>query len=179
MVRYLIFCHAHQPAAGAAAPRPRGHRTTTCTERTDMADSDGYNARHRGPRDRSLRAGDGDREALAAILREQHLEGRLDSDEFQERLDACMAAKTYADLDRLVTDLPGGEPAQARPAGRRAWRPRQWPFPLLPVALIAAIVIGTGHHLWVLIPLVAFFVIRSLVSHSWGWDVWGCGPRRS
>jgi len=78
-----------------------------------------------------------------------------------------------------VTDLPGGEPAQARPAGRRAWRPRQWPFPLLPVALIAAIVIGTGHHLWFLIPLVAFFVIRSLVSHSWGWDVWGCGPRRS
>ena len=114
--------------------------TTTRTERTDMADSDGGNDRNRGPRDRSLRAGDGDREAFAAILREQHLDGRLDSDEFQERLDACMAAKTYADLDRLVTDLPGGEPAGARPTGRRAWRPRPWPFPLLPLALIAAIV---------------------------------------
>src|SRR4051812_50224478 len=89
-----------------------------------MAEADGRTDRNRGPRDRNLRAGDGDREALAAILREQHLEGRLDSDEFQERLDACMAAKTYADLDRLVTDLPGGEPAQARPAGRPPGRPR-------------------------------------------------------
>jgi hypothetical protein len=139
-----------------------------------MADSDGRNDRNRGPRDRSLRAGDGDREAFAAILREQHLAGRLDSDEFQERLDACMAAKTYADLDRLVTDLPGGEPSGARPAGR-PWRRRTWLFPLLPLALIAAIVVGTGHHhAWFLIPLVAFFVIRPLVWRSWGW---GCGPR--
>ena len=90
-----------------------------------------------------------------------------------------MAAKTYADLDRLVTDLPGGEPAGARPTGRRAWHPRPWPFPLLPLALIAAIVIGAGHHLWFLIPLVAFFVIRPLIWRSWGWGVWACGPRRS
>ena len=144
-----------------------------------MADSDGRYDRNRGPRDRSLRAGDGDREAFAAILREQHLDGRLDSDEFQERLDACMAAKTYADLDRLVADLPGGEPAEPRPAGRRAWRPRPWPLPLLPLALIAAIVIGAGHHLWFLIPLVAFFVIRPLLWRSWGWSAWGCRPRGS
>jgi Domain of unknown function (DUF1707) len=141
-----------------------------------MPDTEGRNDRNRGPRDRSLRAGDGDREAFAAILREQHLAGRLDSDEFQERLDACMGAKTYADLDRLVTDLPGGEPSGARPAGRH-WRPRPWLFPLLPLALIAAIVVGTGHHAWFLIPLVAFFVIRPLVWRSRGWGVWGCGPR--
>lgn len=138
-----------------------------------MADSDGRNDRNRGPRDRSLRAGDGDRDAFAAILRDQHLAGRLDSDEFQERLDACMAARTYADLDRLVTDLPGGEPSGGRPAGH-PWRRRPWLFPL---ALIAAIVAGTGHHAWFLIPLVAFFVVRPLVWRSWGWGVWGCGPR--
>ena len=87
-----------------------------------------------------------------------------------------MAAKTYADLDRLVTDLPGGEPSGARPSGR-PWRRRPWLFPLLPLALIAAIVAGTGHHPWFLIPLVAFFVIRPLVWRSWGWGVRGCGPR--
>jgi hypothetical protein len=141
-----------------------------------MPDTEGRNDRNRGPRDRSLRAGDGDREAFAAILREQHLDGRLDSDEFQERLDACMAAKTYADLDRLVTDLPGGEPSGTRPAGR-PWRRRPWLFPLLPLALIAAIVVGTDPHAWFLIPLVAFFVVRPLVWRSWGWGVWGCGPR--
>jgi hypothetical protein len=48
--------------------------------------------------------------------------------------------------------------------------------PLLPLALFAAIVAGTGHHPWFLIPLVAFFVIRPLVWRPWGW---GCGPRRS
>ena len=145
-----------------------------------MADSNGRNGRNRGPGDRSLRAGDGDREAFAAILREQHLEGRLDSDEFQERLDACMAAKTYADLDRLVTDLPGGEPAGPRPAAR-PWRRRPWPwaFPLLPLALLAVLVVSTGHHPWFLIPLVAFFVIRPLIWRSWGGGYWGCGPRRS
>jgi hypothetical protein len=91
-----------------------------------------------------------------------------------------MAAKTYADLDRLVTDLPGGDPP-ARPAGRhRRGRPWLFPlFPVLPLALFAAIVAGSGHHPWFLIPLVAFFAIRPLVWRSWGWGVWGCGPRRS
>jgi hypothetical protein len=143
-----------------------------------MAEADGRTDRNRGPRDRNLRAGDSDREAFATILREQHLDGRLDSDEFQERLDACMAAKTYADLDRLVTDLPGGEPSGARPAGR-PWRRRPWLFPLLTLALVAAIVAGTGHHPWFVIPLLAFFVARPLVWRSSGWGVWGCGPRRS
>ena len=141
-----------------------------------MAESTNPYDRNRGPRDRSLRAGDDDREAFAAILREQHLAGRLDGDEFQERLDACMAAKTYADLDRLVTDLPGGEPSRARPAAR-PWRPRPWLFPLVPLALVAAVVVGSGHHPWFLIPVVAFFVIRPLVWRSWGGGVWGCGPR--
>jgi hypothetical protein len=88
-----------------------------------------------------------------------------------------MAAQTYADLDRLVVDLPGGEPAGPRPAGRRPRLPRPWLLPLLPLALVAAIVVGTGHHPWFLIPLVAFFVIRPLVWRSWGWGLWGCRPR--
>src|SRR4051812_49652016 len=122
-----------------------------------MAEADGRTDRNRGPRDRNLRAGDSDREAFATILREQHLDGRLDSDEFQERLDACMAAKTYADLDRLVADLPSGEPVRARPAGRRARRPRPWPFPLLLLALIAGVGIGPTPPLLVPIPLGAVF----------------------
>jgi hypothetical protein len=89
-----------------------------------------------------------------------------------------MAARTYADLDLLVTDLPGGEPSGGRPAGR-PWRPRPWLFALLPLAVVTAIVVGTGHHAWFLIPLVVLFVIRPLVWRSWGWGAWGCGPRRS
>ena len=65
---------------------------------------------HYGPHDRSLRAADSDREAVADILREQHLAGRLDSDELQERIDRCYSAKTYADLDAVVADLPHEQP---------------------------------------------------------------------
>jgi hypothetical protein len=46
-------------------------------------------------------------------------EGRLDADEYQQRLEQAFAAKTYADLARLVTDLPTaaqhGTPALPRP----------------------------------------------------------------
>lgn len=38
-----------------------------------------------GPRDRSLRAADADRESVAEFLRDQHLAGRLDTDELPER----------------------------------------------------------------------------------------------
>jgi Domain of unknown function (DUF1707) len=42
----------------------------------------------------------------AAILRQQHLEGRLNTDELRARLERCMAAKTYAELDALIADFP-------------------------------------------------------------------------
>ena len=57
-----------------------------------------YPQRYAG-RNPDLRAADQDREAIADALREQHLAGRLDTDEFQERLDRCYAAKTYGELD--------------------------------------------------------------------------------
>jgi hypothetical protein len=53
-----------------------------------------------------MRASDADRDATAAFLRENLAEGRLTMTEFDERLEAAYAAKTYADLDMLLTDLP-------------------------------------------------------------------------
>src|SRR4051794_20476409 len=65
----------------------------------------------------ALRASDADRERVAAALRRHHLDGRLDTDELQERLGACYAARTLGQLEPLLADLPGA-PAAAR-AGRR------------------------------------------------------------
>ena len=60
-------------------------------------------------RDR-MRAGDGDREAVARQLKSALDEGRLDIHEYDERLQRTYAAKTFADLAGLTDDLPGTVP---------------------------------------------------------------------
>ena len=59
-------------------------------------------SRYYGPTDR---CGDADRETIAQRLREAHVEGRLDVEEFGSRLEATLTAKTYGDLERSVRDL--------------------------------------------------------------------------
>ncbi|MDB1087383.1 DUF1707 domain-containing protein [Streptomyces sp. ACA25] len=68
------------------------------------------------PRPRTeLRASDADREAVAERLREAAGDGRIDLDELAERLDRTFAAKTYGELEPVLSDLPGED--GARPAG--------------------------------------------------------------
>lgn len=64
-----------------------------------------------------MRASDNDRERAADILRDAHVEGRLDQEEFLQRLDATYTARTYGDLERLVADLPRPAPRR-QPVGR-------------------------------------------------------------
>jgi hypothetical protein len=66
------------------------------------------------PSSDSLRASDADRERVAEQLRDALAEGRLDMEEFEERLDATYKARTYGELAPITSDLP--EPgAVARP----------------------------------------------------------------
>ena len=111
-----------------------------------------------GSRDRSLRAADADREAVADTLREQHLAGRLDTDELQERIERCYAAKTYAELDAVIVDLPRPQP-RTRPRTNGSRWPRVALFPLMPLLLVA-LVLSHGHLLWLAVPLVFWFVVR-------------------
>ncbi len=73
-------------------------------------------------------AGDTDREAVAAQLREHYAAGRLTLAEFQGRLDAAYRARTARELELITADLPGtgtgaGTLPPARPA--RGFRPRR------------------------------------------------------
>jgi hypothetical protein len=79
------------------------------------------------PGDPRIRASDADRDRAAALLREHHAEGRLTVDEFAERLDRALAAKTLGDLDELLEDLPAIDlyrlpAAGIRPRGGRRRR---------------------------------------------------------
>ncbi|MEW2415103.1 DUF1707 domain-containing protein [Streptomyces sp. NPDC046866] len=83
-----------------------------------------------------LRASDADRERVVERLRDAVAEGRLDMEEFEERLDAAYRSRTYAELEPLTRDLPaqgsapgagagpaaGGVPAAAAPDGSWASR---------------------------------------------------------
>ncbi|MEU8293538.1 DUF1707 domain-containing protein [Streptomyces pseudogriseolus] len=60
-----------------------------------------------------LRASDADREQVAEVLREALAEGRLDMEEFEERLDAVYRARTYGELAPLTRDLPASGVAVA------------------------------------------------------------------
>ncbi|WP_299528137.1 DUF1707 domain-containing protein [uncultured Streptomyces sp.] len=53
-----------------------------------------------------MRASDVERERVAEILRDAVAEGRLDMEEFEQRLDATYKARTRAELTPLVRDLP-------------------------------------------------------------------------
>lgn len=56
--------------------------------------------------DPRMRASDAERDRTAALLREHHAVGRLDADEFKDRLERAYAAKTLGELDQLLADLP-------------------------------------------------------------------------
>ncbi|MET3986174.1 DUF1707 domain-containing protein [Streptomyces sp. PvR034] len=53
-----------------------------------------------------LRASDADRERVVERLRDAVAEGRLAMDEFEERLEATYASRTYGELEPLTSDLP-------------------------------------------------------------------------
>jgi len=72
----------------------------------------------------SDRAGDADREAARARVVEAYARGRLDGADLEARADALVAARTYADLDRIVGDLPVERPADGPAVGEPLERRR-------------------------------------------------------
>jgi hypothetical protein len=69
----------------------------------------------------NMRVSDAERSEVADLLGRHYSDGRLDKQEFDERVSRAMSAKTRADLDGLFDDLPDtGAPADD--SGRDARR---------------------------------------------------------
>jgi uncharacterized membrane protein len=62
-----------------------------------------------------LRASDADRDRVAAILSAAFSEGRLSEDEYDDRLRGALSARTHADLEHLVSDLPSTQATVVTP----------------------------------------------------------------
>lgn len=65
-----------------------------------------------------MRASDADRDCVVEVLNAAYSEGRLSKDEYDDRLAQALSARTYADLDRIVTDLPVPRAAAVPPVAR-------------------------------------------------------------
>ena len=65
-----------------------------------------------------MRASTVDRDRAVELITRAYTEGRLDKDEHDDRVERAMTATTFADLDSVVIDLPGGRPAAPDPLPR-------------------------------------------------------------
>jgi len=146
------------------------------------------------PGDANIRASDADRDRAAAALREHLAAGRLTIEEFDERLDLAYAAKTLGELDELMADLPASDlgplpgssldrpaagstltgrppdrPIQARPGRYPPARRTPWAAWLAISLVLLMIWVASGAtgglwFLWVVIPLGALILARSITG---------------
>ncbi|WP_051450289.1 DUF1707 SHOCT-like domain-containing protein [Actinospica robiniae] len=59
---------------------------------------------------RMMRVSHADRDRVVEILRDAAGEGRLEADELDQRVEAALTARTFADFEELVADLPTADP---------------------------------------------------------------------
>jgi Domain of unknown function (DUF1707) len=74
-----------------------------------------------------LRASDREREAAVLRLRAAHLEGRIETEELEDRVARAQAARTRDELDAVEADLPG-RPSELNPTEGIPWWPGRRPF---------------------------------------------------
>ncbi len=71
-----------------------------------------------GAERRTMRASDADRDRVVEFLNLAYSEGRLSKDEYDGRLANALSARTYADLDQLLTDLPAARATVVTPVAK-------------------------------------------------------------
>ena len=116
-----------------------------------------------------LRASDADREQIAERLRHATAEGRLLTEELEQRLETAFSARTYGELDALVADLPGSIER------RRKSSVRPWIAVALALALLIPVVLAVIAA--VLFVLTGVFAVWMLWV-ALGWWLFGRGGHR-
>jgi hypothetical protein len=117
----------------------------------------------------SLRASDEDREQIAERLRRATAEGRLHAHELEERLARALRARTYGELDDVVSDLPRDRVARrGGPDATRWMHPAVAVAIAIPVTVVAVAIIAVA-AVFVMSGVFAVWMIWVLL----GWFVFG------
>jgi uncharacterized membrane protein len=124
--------------------------------------------------DDRMRVSDADRERVTARLREHFADGRLTSEELDERITAALNAKTFGDLRRVMADLPEPAPTGPEAADPPPWVPPQYAYRrryhrgprLLPVLLLLGFLffIFPGGGFWVIAGIFKLILLIWLVA---------------
>jgi hypothetical protein len=128
-----------------------------------------------------LRASDADRDRVAERLRNAATEGRIGFDELEDRLGATLSARTYAELDAVVADLPGPQPVRRRtlvPASPVA-RVAIALAIAIPVMMAAIIAVTALLSAWLVWAMIAWYVFGNQRHHHHRYSHRGYGPRHA
>lgn len=112
----------------------------------------------------SLRASDADRDEIVSRLHKAATEGRIAPDELETRVTAALKARTYAELDATVADLPrqpvrraGRDVRRRSSAGWALDFVKQYPLVLLlvlPALAVTAAVLLAAMVTWAVLMVV-------------------------
>jgi hypothetical protein len=137
----------------------------------------------RQPANAPMRASDADREIVRGMLADAYTDGRLNQDEYDDRLNTLYASRTLGELPAMVADLvpadgPPAAPAALAPADLRARGARKWRKDveeafagfLIPtiICTVLWIAITGGGFFWPVFPMLIFGMnlLRTVVQRE-------------
>jgi len=129
-----------------------------------------------GADDQNMRVSDAERQGVADRLAAHYADGRLDQGEFDERSGRAMSAKTRADLNGLLNDLPephgslgtGPSGAPGIPATGAMVSRHSHGHPLLAVAVVAIVIIAVAQSAWFIASWLWVAIIALIVLAATG-----------
>jgi uncharacterized membrane protein len=118
-----------------------------------------------------LRASRADREQVVDVLKAAFTQGRLDHDEFDQRIGRALTSRTYADLAVLTADIPIQSAGMALPVARTSVNSRAVAALTGATAALVAVCPVTAHtpdgSPFAVPVLVIFLVLMMVVPTGW------------
>jgi hypothetical protein len=114
-----------------------------------------------------LRASDGHRDRVADRLRDAAGEGRLLTEELEERLGLVFAARTYGELDAVLADLPA-------PRDDRPYKTPLWAKATIALAAVVALIAVLAVVALIFIGLAGAWLLWLFAA----WAIFGRGGAR-
>jgi hypothetical protein len=115
-----------------------------------------------------LRASDSDRDRVADRLRHAAAEGRLLTEELEERLALVLRSRTYGELEAVVSDLP-------TPRDNRRHKTPLWAKATIAVAILMSVILVFAVVALLFIGLAGAWLIWLFIA----WAILGKGGGRS